>query len=450
MKFTWRNIVQLLNDIGHVVEGRERYLRVIPLLKSIEHDYRHKVDGFHQITAQKIANLCKTNGATWIKMAQYLSCRADILPEEYINAFSQLQSMSIPHESVSFVDIIPVLNQAWGNGWEKKFATFNAVPKASASIALVYHATLFSNNQSGGEEVAIKIRVPGVEQLFQQDAIVFKALAKMLKPFFKEIDIVQVVAEIIETTMAELDFSLEKDRINEFSEFKQTSTLAIPELYDNLCTEGVLVTQWVHGIQLQELLKKTQVFDQSTAEKSFTKKSTADTQPIPSSNDKKAQDVVKRLVESMIQQMFSHGVFHGDPHPGNIIVNQADEIYLIDFGFVGHLTVAQRQNYLQLLLALTQKDIDQKKCVQLFQAAGFSAKNPELFETIAAYLQEYCTAEDSVQLDDRMGQLLKAFRKNKVKLPSDFIAIVRVVLILSGQLQQVNVNFMDILYKTKR
>src|SRR5690606_10187287 len=130
--------------------------------------------------------------------AQFFSCRPDVLPPAYIIALQALQNDATP---VSFDKVAPVLERAWGSRWRDRFREFNEVPAATASIAQVHRATLMD-----GREVAVKIRLPKVAELFEQDARVFRLLALLLAPMFRELDFVQITEQLLEMTSVELDF----------------------------------------------------------------------------------------------------------------------------------------------------------------------------------------------------------------------------------------------------
>src|SRR5690606_37212150 len=158
--------------------------------------------------------------------AQFLSCRPDILPLEYIISLQRLQNDANP---APFEDIHPMIVEEWGRDWDKAFKAFNAIPAATASVAQVHRATL-----SNGQEVAVKFQLPDARELFEQDARVFKTFAGLLAPLVKEIDIKQVTDQLIGMTIEELDFTREANNLAVFSSKIHLPGIKVPRLVESL------------------------------------------------------------------------------------------------------------------------------------------------------------------------------------------------------------------------
>jgi len=432
MRLSWRDFFQVLNDIAQVFEGRERYYKILKAVRTIERWYRKEPETAEQRSAELIAQVCSESGATWVKFAQYLSCRPDILPEAYVQALSELQSMPTKDNVVPFSEVMPTLRNAWGTNWEMKFSRFDLVPIASASIAQVYRASLkyaSDERSNSGLVVAIKVRTPGVDVLFQQDAIVFRSLAKCLSPFLKDLDIQGIVQEIIEATLLELDFANECNNLVQYNSLNQKHGIRGPEVVSALSNEQVLVTDWLDGVPLQAYLIRESKLDSAQAAAALAALSTA-----------------------MLEDIFIHGVFHGDPHPGNVIVMSKDQaqateattvaVRLVDFGTVGQLTSQQRGQYMILMLALMGFG-DHSDFAQLFRAAQFEAKDDAIFHQVGEYVQQL-QGDDSVEVDQRFNEILKTFRRSQVVLPKGFIAILRVLILLGGQFKRTPLSFTDV------
>ncbi|MES2662219.1 MAG: AarF/UbiB family protein [Pseudomonadota bacterium] len=415
-------INQFLSDAASLYEGRERYIRVLKALRSLESAYRqytkiknHSTDpqekeeakqALRFDMAQTVADVCRENGALWVKFAQYLSCRPDLLPTEFVEIFQTLQRSA---KVIPWSEMLPTIEATWGEHWERYFKHFDVVPVATASIAQVYKATLIS-----GEEVAVKVQLPGLELLLQQDRIALVNLAKMFRSFFKELDLVQITDELIEMTNGELDFEREQSNIEYFHVLAPHIQIGIPKVFPELGSSKIIVAQWIEGQPLSKVLKEASY--------------------------EKRHHYLKTLVTSIFRQIFLFGTYHADPHPGNFIVSE-NVLYALDFGLVGRLTDAQRKAYAALFMNLLRMGL-QSNWAEIFQNAGFAAESPEIFNKIGDYI---ATAGRQDSIEEEMSQLLKDLRQAGIKIPNEFIVLSRVIIVLGGLLKQIQVSPRELL-----
>ena len=400
-----------------IFDGRDRYIGVTKAAMAVEQIYRkHRqrakllpqpdaqklLNEAHQQSARKVSDLCKGNGAIWVKFGQFLSCRPDILPIEYI---IELQTLQNNAEPVCFERIHPLIIENWGAEWDKTFSSFDIRPIATASVAQVHKATL-----KDGSEVAVKFQLPDVKHLFEQDSLVFRSLASLLTPVIKEVDIKQVIDQLIELTLEELDFRTEAQNLATFSEHPHVSGIKIPALYEELSSEKILVTEWIHGVRLTEYIEQ---------------------QP------HRAQAVLTKLLYSFIQQVTQFGLYHADPHPGNFLVLEDETIAILDYGALATLGEQDAANYSHLLLGLMSEN--KVNLGELFQQAGFHCERNEIF----AEITDYFLADDRRQksVSDRLTEILEKLRKDRVKIPDSFIAMARVIISIGGFMKRYGVDF---------
>lgn len=422
MKLSWQLLSSVINDLGKVYDGRTRYLRLFNVLRKCERIYRSKktrksLPDKHAEAAQIIANVCRQNGAMWIKVAQYLSCRPDILPLEYVQAFSELQTLTASHDTCPFDEVNKVLINKWGKHWENSFKSFELIPMASGSIAQVYKAELLSSDKNQIGHLAVKVRVPHVEKLYEQDAIVLRAIAKCIEPFYKEFDVPAIISEIIETTLDELNFNIEAKNIKLYKKRADVNALKVPQIIDDRSSDVILCTEWIEGETLKNIIKSKCV------------------------NAPQNLPLVRQFALEMLKDIFIHGQYHGDPHPGNVLFAH-DMVYLIDFGLMGELTDKQRTTYLFLLMAMTGKVVV-NNYKDLFKNAGFAAENSEIFERVGALIHDLHENSD-LDITARLETIMEALRENKVILPQGFVGILRVILLLSGLFYSADISFEDI------
>lgn len=393
--------------LSGIAAGRSRYLRAMACMSQMIGLYAAGTLGdrrlAHQRGAQILTRLCRRNGGFWVKAAQFFSCRPDVLPREYIEAFQALQNDAQP---VPFAAITRVLSRAWGKDWRDQFLWIQEEPVAVASIAQVHRAKL-----KDGEEVAIKVRLPKVKRLFQQDARVFRAIAALASPHFREFDLRQAFDQLLAMTAVELDFRNEAANMQRFSRQQHHPRIRVPELIKPLSSERILVTSWEGETRLRDYLDE---------------------------NREKAGDLLGVLLTSYLQQVTRFGVYQADPHPGNFLVNDAGQVVILDFGAIGILTPDEVRRYSRLLYGLMgfEGPVD---IGELFVQAGFKGGSPETLKELALFvLSDKMRQQGPVAA---MGDLMERFREERISIPDSYIGISRVLITLGGFLMSYDVPF---------
>lgn len=352
----------------------------------------------HTRCAKQLALLCEQNGVTWIKAAQFFSSRPDILPPEYLRELQRLQDTVKP---ISFAALSKQLEKTWEKRWLTRFIYFSPEPVATASIAQVHKAQLTS-----GEWVAVKVLLPGVRRIFEQDSLVFDWAAGVLRPLVQEVDTQQITQQLLETTRKELDFSYEAAHHEMFEQCSHIAGVRVPKLYKSLSTSEVLVTEWVEGVRLRDYL---------------------------SINSEKAELLLQRLFMSYFQQVTQFGMFQADPHPGNFLVDEDENIVILDFGAMGILSTQETQAYQALFTGLIQNNLTNNEVSHLFQQAGFVGGEPQRLKELATYMLTNRLATESPWL--AMQNIMAQLRAERVEIPNSYINISRVLITLGGLLQ---------------
>jgi ubiquinone biosynthesis protein len=279
-------------------------------------------------------------------------------------------------------------------------------PVATASIAQVHKARL-----PDGTPVAVKIRLPGVRRLFDQDARIFRLLARMTAPLVRELDLEQVTEQLLELTREELDFSNEADNLERFARLDHPERIRVPGLYRELSTDAVLVTGWVEGERLRDYLD---------------------------GHPDEAADLLGVLFTSYLQQVTRFGLYQADPHPGNFIVGPDGSITILDFGAIGRLTPDEVKRYSRLLYGLMgfEGDVD---IGELFVQAGFRGGDADTLRELAMYVLS--DRMNRAALGESMTDLIEKFRENRVEIPDSYIGIARVLITVGGFLMNYDVPF---------
>lgn len=262
-------------------------------------------------------------GPTFVKLGQVLSTRPDLLPEAYCDAFTQLQD---DVANLPFAHMEEQLDASLPEGWRDELEV-DPEPLATASIAQVHRATL------RGQAVVLKVRRPGVGRVVRADLAILYFLARRLLveyPESKSFDPLGVLVQFERSLKSELDFQSEAANMAKFRvNFPPTDErVHIPDVYDDYTTETVLCMEFLDGIKMREARA--------------------------AGCDMKL--VGDRYLSVAYDMLFVHGLFHGDLHPGNVVVLPGDVIGLLDFGMVGTLTQEMRDYVVSIMFALQRGD----------------------------------------------------------------------------------------------
>jgi len=275
--------------------------------------------------ARKLLNTCISLGPVYIKLGQWLSSRADILPQPYMKELGKLQD-DVPAEP--FEKIQPILENDLGP-IEKKFDYIDHNVLSGASIGQVYRARV------NGQEVAVKVKRPGIEKRVEED---LKVLRKFLPLGLKFVDpnlgfsAKAVLHQFIETIHDEMDYTLESNNLKKIKEnFIKNDRVIIPSVYDDFSSKNVITMQYLPGIKITDV----ETLDEKGIDRT------------------KLVDDVHMIFFTMLLR---HSLFHADPHPGNISVSEDGKIILYDFGMTGKLDNKTRMSLVRLYLGLIEKD----------------------------------------------------------------------------------------------
>ena len=347
-------------------------------------------------TPTVLRNILVDLGPVYVKFGQLLSTRPDIIPAEYVEALTALQA-NVP--SVAWSRIEGALKDQLNAPVEEVFSQFNQEPVAAGSIAQTHRATLKS-----GEEVAVKVQRPGIDQIVEQDISLIKGIAELVSrtDFGEDYDVVALAEEFTNALRAELDFTQEAGYTDQLrgnltnSRWFDTKQVMIPKIYWDVTTEKLMVMEWLEGCPILEA-------------------------EIPESQQKRRQEITTLLFRVFFQQIYVDGFFHADPHPGNIFYLKDGRLALIDCGMIGRLDPRTQQILTEMLLAVV--DIDAQRCSQLTLELSESAVGVNLINLENDYdrmLRKYYNLSISqLNFSEVFYEILDVSRKNNVKLPSN-------------------------------
>jgi ubiquinone biosynthesis protein len=289
--------------------------------------------------ARSLRQALEEGGVTFTKLGQLLSTRSDLLPQEFTTELAKLQDRAEP---APWEQVAEVIAQSLGSPPEEVFAELQTEPAAAASIAQVHKARL--RCETGPDaEVAVKVQRPGIRASVEQDLDILIRLADRLEDrarWARAVGTAGVARGFAAAMREELDFRVEARNMaavaatwpDQQRAVGRGASVVMPAMHEQLCTEHVLVIEWLDGVNLR-----------------------AAGQQIDDRGLDRVQ-MARAVLRSMVYQITEGGVFHADPHPGNILLLSDDRLALLDFGSVGHLDAQQRIALQNLLLAVGRGD----------------------------------------------------------------------------------------------
>jgi len=366
---------------------------------------------FHRSSAQSVYEAAVELRGMVLKGCQFVGTRADVMPREWVTVLSKLQDRVPPHP---FPVVRELVEEELGAPLEELFASFGRKPVASASLAQVHEARLHD-----GERVAVKVQYPEIATLVRSDLRNLRALFRAVNFLEGDFDVMPLVDELGVYVPRELNFVNEAHNLETIGRFfKEREDVAVPRVHWELTTRRVLVMDFVEGLKVTDLRGLR----------------AAGIDP---------QEVARILVEAYCEQVFVHGFFHADPHPGNLIVqSRADggaRLVFVDFGLAKDLPSRFREDVLRFAQALLGGDADQM--AQALLDLGFETRDgePESLHDIASFILDLASRfRHGVRLDKDMtdrfaSEVPDRIRENPVvRVPTHLVLLARVVGLLSG------------------
>ncbi|MTI70957.1 MAG: AarF/ABC1/UbiB kinase family protein [Firmicutes bacterium] len=352
-------------------------------------------------------------GPTFIKLGQLLSTRYDILPADIVDELTMLQDNvgEFPYEKARVI-----FKSEIGFEIEEIFKEFNKKPIAAASIGQVYRGVLKS-----GENVVIKIQRPNIENIISRDLSILKTISGLIEDLKKKrlINYKDVVSEFSYLINKELDYTYEGQNCENFRvKFLNDERIEIPKVYWKYTTKKILMTKEIKGIKLSNI-------------KEIEK------------NGYNKENLAYIGAKLFMEQIFLHGYFHGDPHPGNLFVINKGKIGFIDFGIVGYLD----KETLNFITNLLRSGVNKDASRIISSLNKMNAIPDETDETLLKrdlnYILNYYynIPFDKLNFTDALNDLLQITYEYGVKIPSQLILLIKSVMTIEGTGRKLNPNF---------
>jgi ubiquinone biosynthesis protein len=403
IKYGFGHFVEQLN-IDYYLELGKRIVTLDKIPKDLE----------RLSQAQRLRLAMEELGPTFIKLGQLLSTRPDVLGSAYIHEFSKLQD-KVP--GFSFEEVNAQIQRELGYPAEELFAEFSTTPLAAASIAQVHRGKLRS-----GEEVVFKVRRPGIVKIVETDIDVLMGLAYLIEQHIPTValyDPVGLVKEFRRSIMRELNFTREGRTVDRFAvNFAESETVYTPKIFWDYTGDIVLTMEYVDGIKISALEELTaQGYDLKV--------------------------VASRGADAFLKQVLDFGLFHADPHPGNVFILPNQVICMLDYGMVGRLGQDLKDQLIDLLQALLNRDVD-KIISQLLYSGELTDDSDikNLRRDLHDFIEDYY---DIVLQDIKVGKLLSEFIEilthHRIHFPADFMILAKALVIMEGVGRQLDPEF---------
>ncbi|KAK3119956.1 hypothetical protein QOZ80_9AG0678530 [Eleusine coracana subsp. coracana] len=356
--------------------------------------------------ARQLRNLLCDLGPSFIKAGQVLANRPDIIREDYMNELCILQDDVPPFPNQVAFEII---EEELGQPMEKLFSRISSETIAAASLGQVYRATL----RETGEDVAIKVQRPGIEPIIYRDLFLFRTLASFLNGISLQklgCNAELIVDEFGEKLLEELDYTLEATNIEDFLEnFKNDPTVKIPRVYKQLSGSRVLVMEWIDGIRCTD----------------------------PQAIKEAGIDLDGFLtvgVSAALRQLLEFGLFHGDPHPGNIFAMRDGRIAYVDFGNVAVLSQQNKQILIDAVVHAVNEDY--AEMANDFTRLGFLASGTDVSPIIPALEAIWQNSAGKGLADFNFRSVTGKFNQlvynYPIRIPERFSLVIRSLLTQEG------------------
>ena len=308
-------------------------LKLLPSILALRRDRRRwvKQDGQEielekfRKNARKVLKTFISLGPVYIKLGQWLSSRADILPQPYLEELAKLQD-SVP--SAPFDQVKPIIENDIGP-INEKFDSIDPNPLSGASLGQVYRGKI------SGQEIVVKVKRPGIEKVVEEDIQVLKKILPLALRFVDpnlRFSAKAMLSQFIETIHEEMDYTNESENLKKIKhDMEKSNKVVVPSVYDDYSSKNVLTMEYLPGIKITNV--------NALNEKGIDR-----------------QKLVIDVHKVFFTMLLRHSIFHADPHPGNISVTDDGRLILYDYGMVGKLDNETRLRLVRLYLALVEKN----------------------------------------------------------------------------------------------
>jgi ubiquinone biosynthesis protein len=365
---------------------------------------------------ERLRKACEALGPTFIKLGQLLSTRPELLSDEYAKALSKLQDQV---QGFPFDQVKAIVSEEMGQSIDEVFKSINPKPLAAASIAQVHRATLLD-----GTEVVLKVQRPRITQRIAIDVEILNYLARMLEDHFEEARFIRptkLVENFGQNLSRELDYEIEVKNLELFSNaFEKDSDIRVPQVYRSYCSPRLIVMEYIEGQRLSDLLK--QPCDKAQLDQ---------------------KKVAANGARLLMLQVFRHGFYHADPHPGNLLFLPGHVICFLDFGMIGRIGLRDRQNLADLAYAIVGKR-ERKAVTALLKLTHHTTNyDRQKLEMDVREILDHVMGRPLKDISVRlvMMDLIQLLKKHEMSIKTPYIMLLRAVVSMESMGRQLDPEF---------
>ena len=379
----------------------EQYLEIG--LQMISRKRREQVERLAR--PERVRMALEELGPTFVKLGQILSTRPDLTPIEFVEELSKLQDRVPPFP---YAEVAQIIESELGMPPEDIFQHFDEMPLAAASIGQVHRAQL-----KDGEEVAVKVQRPGIRKTIEVDLEIMLHLASLMERYLEEFQTthpVRIVEEFARTLEKEIDYTIEASHMERFArQFVDDPTVYVPKVFREVTTERVLTMEYIDGVKASEI-------DRIEKE----------------GLDRKI--ITARGADLILKQVFDHGFFHADPHPGNIFVLPGNVICYLDFGMMGSIDRQSREDFADLVHSVVNRD--ESRAMQALLTLTRYDEEPDrrlLARDLGDFLGRhlYKPLKD-IQMEKLLHQLMDMVSRHRLQMPPDLFLMMKALATVEG------------------
>ncbi|MBW2971456.1 AarF/ABC1/UbiB kinase family protein, partial [Candidatus Woesearchaeota archaeon] len=394
------------------------YMARLGMRKWLPFKTRIKTDRFRhgELTPKLVLKIFEDVDGSFIKLGQLLSLRPDLIPVEYCDELSRLQDKVTPFPGTEAVKII---EKELGRQIKSIFTEFDENPVAAASMGQVHLAKL-----RDGTRVAVKVQRPGIDRTVKIDIkLLYRIAHAVRKRYGSEfVNPVEIVREFERYTEDELNYLKEAHNIDMFHRnFERTRTLVIPKVFWNYTTGKVLTMEYIPGKRLTDLSK----FKPAQRKR-----------------------IINTILEAEFEQIFEHGVFHADPHPGNFIIKRNGKVALLDFGIVGRMDYVIKEHVTEFFISMINRDVDGMVDAAVELGAtphgiDMDALKRDVYDRLSKY---YGTEIEKIKVSDALNDLIRMFRQNNIRVIPNFVLLTKATVTLESLASRLDpkLNFVEV------
>lgn len=401
--------VLMHHGFGHVVE-RLQLGRIVSVPRSWRRAAPPPATNGENMLGRRLRLVCEELGPTFVKFGQMISTRPDLIPPDIVHEMIALQDSVPPFPTEAAREIVTA---DLGAPIEELFESFEHVPLASGSIAQVYRARTKATPEQPSTRVVVKVKRPDIEEIISLDMVIMKYLADMVERFTPELLMYKpqvLVEELERKILREMDFINEAATVARFSELLgEDPCFRAPKVFWDLTGPRVLTLEELPGVSMQKLLST----------------------PDPRMN---RNELAVRLVKGFMKQFFEMGLFHADPHPGNMLIEPPSSVGLIDFGLTGQIDDELMGHLVLLLAGAFQREPDIiLEVLADMNVLGEETDRAQLRRSFMELIDKYYGLPlHRFDLQQLFYEVSSLIRQNDVTLPREFVLFGKALVAVGG------------------